>query len=72
MARGGSVTIGRKPALMALALLASGLSAFAASHGLPKGDTSATACSSCDARHQNHARQNRTRLVTTRVAETTP
>lgn len=69
MARGGRVMIERKPALMALALLAFGLSALAATHGSPiDGDeTSATACSSCDARHQNH-----TRLLTKREAETTP
>ncbi len=60
---------GRKPVLIALALVALGLSAFAATKGLPFGgtETSATACSSCDARQQAHMR-----LVAKRKAETTP
>jgi hypothetical protein len=49
---------GRKLVLMALALVALGLSALAATKGLPfRGTESfATSCSSCDARHQNHMR----------------
>ena len=61
--------IGRTPALTALALVALALAAMTATHGLPfgKAETYRTACSSCDARHQNHMR-----LVTQRKAETTP
>jgi hypothetical protein len=58
---------GRKPVLAALALVVLGLSAVAAIRGLPPGGAEPAACSSCDARHQNHLR-----LVADRAAETTP
>ncbi len=60
---------GRKPVLIALALVALGLCAVATTKGLPVGgaETSATACSSCDARHQNLMR-----LGARREAEITP
>jgi hypothetical protein len=49
---------GRKLVLTALALVVLGLSALAATRGLPLRATEsfATSCSSCDARHQNHKR----------------
>ena len=49
---------GRKLVLMALTLVALGLSALAAAKGLPFRGTESlgTSCSSCDARHQNHKR----------------
>jgi hypothetical protein len=49
---------GRKLVLMALALVALGLSALAATRGLPfhRTESLATSCSSCDARHQSHKR----------------
>jgi hypothetical protein len=49
---------GRKLLLMALALVALGLSALAATRGLPFHGTESitTSCSSCDARHQSHKR----------------
>ena len=61
------MTAGRKSVLAALALVA--LSALAAAKGLPfpKADPPYAACSSCDARHQNHLR-----LMEKRAAETTP
>lgn len=48
----------RKPVLIALALVAFGMSAWAASTGLPfrQADPQAPGCSSCDARHQNVGR----------------
>jgi hypothetical protein len=57
---------GRKPLLAALALVALGVAAFAATTGLPLRATepAAAACSSCDARHQ--------RLATIRASETAP
>jgi hypothetical protein len=60
---------GRKPVLIAMALVALGLSALVATKGLPVSgaETSDVACSSCDARQQNHMR-----LVAKREAETTP
>jgi hypothetical protein len=57
---------GRKPMLAALALVALGLAAFAATKGLPfrTTETASAPCSSCDARHQ--------RLVSKGATETTP
>jgi hypothetical protein len=57
---------GRKPMLAALALVALGLAAFAATKGLPfrTAETASAPCSSCDTRHQ--------RLAATRASETAP
>jgi hypothetical protein len=57
---------GRKPVLAALALVALGITALAATTGLPlrATETVSAPCSSCDARHQ--------RLVANRASETTP
>ncbi len=69
MALGGGVMGGRKLLLIALALVALGISALAAAIGLSlRGtETFAKHCSSCDARHQNHKR-----LAAERDGETTP
>jgi hypothetical protein len=62
---------GRPLVLVALALVALGLSAVAASRGLPSDaaetmtETTAAACSSCDARHQDQLRRIAERRVET-------